>query len=73
MNNNLFIALEVTEGKRIKLARVAQGLRQVDVASLAKCTVADVVCAEKDRYLPFTRKEKILRVLGILDGDGDGQ
>jgi len=70
--NDVFIALDMTEGQRVKLTRVARGLRQVDIASLAKCTVADVVCLEKDRYLPQTRKDKILEVLGLM-GNSDGQ
>lgn len=68
-NQDVFIALELSEGQRVKLARVARGLRQVDIASQARCTVADVVCLEKDRYLPRMRKEKILEVLGLLDNE----
>ena len=73
MSQDVFIALDMTEGQRVKLTRVARGLRQVDVASQAKVTVSDVVCLEKDRYLRRTRKDKILKVLGLETEGGDGQ
>ena len=65
MSSEVFIALDLSEGQRIRLARLARNLRQVDVASLAKVTVSDVVNIEKDRFLPMTRREKILDVLGL--------
>jgi len=71
MSNDVFVALDLTEGQRVKLTRIARGLRQVDVASLARCTVSDVVCLEKDRYLSLRRKDKILKVLE-LETEGSG-
>ena len=65
MSSEVFITFDLSEGQRIRLTRLAQNLRQVDVASLAKVTVSDVVNIEKDRYLPFVRREKILDVLGL--------
>jgi len=65
VGKSLFVASGLTEGLRVKLARISRGLRQVDVASLAKVAVCDVVCLEKDRYLPQARKDKILKVLGF--------
>lgn len=73
MSQDIFIALNMTEGQRVKLARIARGLRQVDVASQAKVAVCDVVCLEKDRYLLRKRKEKILKVLGLETEGSDGQ
>jgi len=65
MSNEVFITLDLSEGQRIRLTRLAQNLRQVDVASLAGVTVSDVVNIEKDRFLPMVRREKILDVLGL--------
>lgn len=64
-----FVA-EVTEGQKAKLARIAKGLRQVDVASKARVTVTDVVYLEKGRFLRPTIKEKIIAVLGITNDKG---
>ena len=65
MSNEVFIALDLSEGQRIRLTRLAKNLRQVDVASLARVTVSDVVNIEKDRFLPMVRRDKILDVLGL--------
>jgi transcriptional regulator with XRE-family HTH domain len=72
MESEIFMVMDATSGERAKLARIAKRLRQVDVASLGKVTVSDVVNLEKDRYLPAARKAKILKVLE-LNGESNGQ
>ena len=67
MSNDIFVATNITEGEKARLTRLAKGLRQVDVASLAMVNVFDVTALEKDRYLKKTRKRHILAVLGLLD------
>ena len=69
--NDIFIASGLTEGEWIRLARLQKWLRQIDVASLAGVTVAEVTNAEKDRYVAPERKERILRVLGLLGNDNE--
>lgn len=65
----IFIADGITEGEKIRLARLAKWLRQVDVASQAKVTVGEVMNAEKDRYVSPERKIRILCLLGLIDSE----
>lgn len=71
MNDNIFIASGLSEGERIRLARLAKWYRQIDVASLAGVTLEEVTNAEKDRYVTPERKAKILKVVELLDNDGE--
>ena len=65
--NDVFVVTGITQGEKARLTRLAKGLRQIDVASLAKVNVCDVTALEKNRYLKRTRKRLILAVLGLLD------
>lgn len=60
----LFIA-EVSLGQKVKLARIAARLRQVDIASRANCTVADVAYLEHDRFIRPSVRDRILAALGF--------
>ena len=71
MSNDIFVVTNITEGEKAHLTRLAKGLRQVDVASLAKVNVCDVTALEKDRYLKKTRKRHILAVLSLLDEENE--
>ena len=73
MSNEVFITFDLSEGQRIRLTRLAQNLRQVDVASLARVTVGDVVNVEKDRYLPIVRRERILDILGLNNNGANNE
>ena len=75
MNDNIFIASGLSDGERIRLARLAKWYRQIDVACLAGVTVEEVTGAEKDRYVEPERKARILKVVGLLDDEGaaDGE
>jgi len=55
---------DLTTGKRIRLARIARGLRQVDLAALAQVPLMAVSDAEND--LPMKRW-KLMRILQALD------
>lgn len=70
---DIFIASGLTEGERIRLARLQKWMRQIDVASLASVTVAEVTSAEKDRYVTPERKDRILEVVGLLDADNESE
>ena len=70
-DNNIFIASGLSEGERVRLARLAKWYRQIDVASLAGVTTEEVTNAEKDRYVAPERKERILKVVGLLDNESD--
>ena len=74
-DDNIFIASGLSEGERIRLARLTKWYRQVDVACLAGITIEEVTNAEKDRYVEPERKARILKVVGLLESEGatDGQ
>ncbi|MFC2068248.1 hypothetical protein ACFLTP_04500 [Chloroflexota bacterium] len=65
--NDIFIVTGISEGEKARLTRLARGLRQIDLASLAKVNVCDVTALEKNRYLHRTRKHSILGALDLLD------
>lgn len=56
MNGDIFVITGISEGEESRLARIAEGLRQVDIASLANVNVCDVTASEKDRYIKQTRE-----------------
>ncbi len=70
MSNDIFVVTGINEGEKARLTRLAKGLRQIDLASLAKVNVCDITALEKNRYLSRRRKCCILAVLGLLD-DGN--
>lgn len=67
MGNEMFIVNGITEGEKARLARVSKGLRQIDVACMAKVNICEVTALEKGRYIRKIRKEQILRVLDLLE------
>ena len=69
--NDIAVFTNLTEGQQVRLTRLSKGLRQIDLASLAKVNLADITATEKDRYLKKTRKERILHTLGLLDNDNE--
>jgi len=70
--NGIAVFSNLTEGQRVRLTRLSKGLRQIDLASLAKVNLADITAIEKDRYLLKTRRERILSVLE-LDEETDAR
>ena len=68
--NDIAVFTNLTEGQRVRFTRLSKGLRQIDLASLAKVNLADITAIEKDRYIQKMRKERILVVLG-MDGESD--
>ena len=67
--SDIFILIDVSEGMKAKLTRIAKGLRQIDVAAAARVDTIDITRLEKDRYVLPTRRKRILAVLGLLDDD----
>jgi transcriptional regulator with XRE-family HTH domain len=55
----------VTLGEKIKLTRIAMHLRQLDLASQARCNLKDIQNCERDRFI-LVYKSKIRAILGIL-------
>ncbi len=69
MSTSVFVCTTDSPGKRIRLARIAAGLRQADVAWMANVTQHAVSAAERGKYVPPAWMERILSVLG-LEGEG---
>lgn len=67
MSNEIVVLSNLTEGQKVKLTRLSKGLRQVDLASLARVNVGDITTIEKDRFMRKSRKKRILEALGLLD------
>lgn len=59
-----------TLGEKVKIARTAKRLRQIDVASQTGVNVSDVINLEKNRVriIAKYKVELILKLLGIVDG-----
>ena len=70
--NGIAVFSNLTEGQRVRLTRLSKGLRQIDLANIAKVNLADITAIEKDRYLLKTRRERILSVLE-LDEETDAR
>ena len=65
--DEIAVFTNLTEGGKARLMRLAKGLRQVDVASLARVNVCDVTALEKGRFLLRVRRDRILAVLELLE------
>lgn len=55
----------VSLGRRVRLARIARGMRQLDLASLTCLNPGDVVNVEHDRSVPYWKIRRILDALEI--------
>lgn len=69
--NDIFVLTGISEGEKARLTRLAKGLRQIDLASLAKVNVCDITALEKDRYVLHARRNRILVVLGLSENDDE--
>jgi DNA-binding XRE family transcriptional regulator len=67
MGSDLVVLTNLTEGQKVRITRLSKGLRQVDLASLAKVNLGDITAIEKDRFLRKSRKARILQALGLSD------
>jgi len=71
MGSNRLYLEGLSEGQVIKHYRIARGLRQLDLASLAHCDQVHIINAEKNRWIRPDIRERILVVLGLWEGIGD--
>jgi transcriptional regulator with XRE-family HTH domain len=69
--NELFILNNASEGMRAKLTRIAKGMRQIDVASLAHVDCIDITRLENNRFVLPTHRKRILTVLGLINDSND--
>jgi transcriptional regulator with XRE-family HTH domain len=61
----------VTLGQKIRLTRLARGLRQLDLASLARVNPFEVSAVEHDRIVRPSRRKRILQVLDLLPSENN--
>ncbi len=73
MSDEILILSGINEGQKIKLTRLAKGLRQIDLASIAKVNPIDITRLEKGRYVLPTRRKRILEALGIEEKKDSGE
>ncbi len=66
----ILVLTNVSEGQKIRLTRLARGLRQIDVASQANVQPIDITRLEKGRYVLPVRRKRILAILG-MDNEND--
>jgi len=62
---NILILEGLTPGQKVKLIRLAKGLRQIDVASKANVCPMDITRLEHGRFVLPTHCKRILAVLGL--------
>ena len=67
-SKDILVLTDISKGMKIRLIRLAKGLRQIDVASQANVQPIDITRLEKGRYVLPTRRKRILAVLG-MDND----
>jgi transcriptional regulator with XRE-family HTH domain len=73
MSDEILILTGINEGQKVRLTRLAKGLRQIDLASVAKVNPIDVTRLEKGRYVLPTRRKRILTALGMDEKNDSGE
>ena len=63
---DVFILTDVSDCMKVKLTRVAKGLRQIDVAAAAHVDTTNITRLGKGRYVLPTRRKRIFTVLGLI-------
>ena len=69
MASDVLVLTGITEGQRVRLTRLSKGLRQIDLASMAKVNPIDITRLENDRYVLPTRRKRILSALELTVGN----
>ena len=62
---NVIVLDDLTLGRRVRLARIAKGLRQLDVASITGLNPGDVCNVELDRPVHRWKLKRILDTLAL--------
>ena len=61
-----FLVLDgLTFGRRVRLARIAKGWRQIDLAAAAGLSPVDIVNMEHDRSVHFWKAKRAVVALGL--------
>lgn len=69
MKKEMLILDNVTLGQKVRLTRLARGMRQLDLASAAKVNPFEVSGLEHDRIIRPSRRKRILAALDLLPDD----
>jgi len=67
-SKDILVLTGVSFGQKVRLTRLAKGLRQIDLASKANVQPIDITRLEKGRYVLPTRRKRVLAILGIEEG-----
>ena len=62
---DVIILEDLTLGRRVRLARVAKGLRQLDLASITGLNPADITHIELDRSVYPWKLNRVLKALEL--------
>lgn len=73
MDSDILILEGLSPGQKACHVRLSLGLRQIDLASQAKCQPIEITRLEHDRYVKPTVRKRILAVLGLLETEGDDE
>ena len=75
MASDVLVLTGISEGQRVRLTRLSKGLRQIDLASMAKVNPIDITRLENDRYVLPIRRKRILSALELTveSHEADGQ
>jgi len=68
MASDVLVLTGITEGQRVRLTRLSKGLRQIDLASMAKVNPIDITRLENNRYVLPMRRKRILSALELTVG-----
>jgi transcriptional regulator with XRE-family HTH domain len=69
---DVLVISDLTLGRKVRLARIAKGLRQIDLASMTRLQVLDVSNVEMDRSVHLWKLKRILRTLELDAATGLG-
>lgn len=62
---DVIILEDLTLGRRVRLARVAKGLRQLDLASITGLNPSDITNIELDRLVYLWKLNRVLKALEL--------
>jgi len=67
MMDDILVLTGINEGQKVRFIRLAKGLRQIDLASMAKVNPIDITRLENGRYVLPTRRKRILAALEMVE------
>ena len=65
MTVDSIILVDLTLGRRVRLARIAKGLRQLDLASITGLNPPDITNIERDRSIYPWKLRRVLEALKL--------